>query len=71
MISDRTLSHRLDLRYARGLVEPRSVIGDSRAGRLDPGSRRMRRVLPAPRCARPLQGAEDAPLLLALDWHGS
>ncbi len=73
LLSEQTFSHRLELLYAHGLIEPRGLIGDlpaaarSRAGetrellaaRLAEVRVRLRRVF----------GSEGpAPLVLALDW---
>jgi hypothetical protein len=70
LISDNTLSHRLDLLYTRGLVEPRSLVGDISRRRPSPGvaadaARTLRAALRSL-----LAAAEGPPLLLALDWGG-
>ncbi len=73
LLSEQTLSYRLELLYAHGVIEPRGLIGDlpalarSRAGET--------RELLAARLAevralvRRVFGSDDpAPLVLALDW---
>lgn len=74
LLSENTLSHRLDLLFASGLVDSAKLVGDL-SSRTGPGrwQTRLRDLLAT--VARSLKGAADPlpaepPRLLALDWSG-
>ena len=73
LLSEETLSHRLDHLYTQGVIEPRGLVGDlpaaawSRAGRTR--ELLVGRLAAARAALRGAFGSEDpAPLVLALDW---
>ncbi|MHB1537345.1 MAG: FHA domain-containing protein [Solirubrobacteraceae bacterium] len=72
LISDATLSHRLDALFSGGLVEPRSLVGDiSRRPARRGLAASVRRLTAAARSLRVAVTREprEPPMLLALDWH--
>ena len=69
LVSERTLTHRLQLVFGPRLVDPRAVVGDlSLRGRADASFERFRALFAAP-VAR-FHRAHPAQCLLALDWSG-
>lgn len=76
LISDNTLSHRLDLLFSASVVEPQRLVGDisrrpsTKARILADANQMLLGGLRLIRSALARGGTFEPALLLALDWHG-